>query len=176
MFNGREHIFRASPLTNRAKYCTQSDSRFKIRRGVIVFKCVFERAVAAPLSIVSKKDDANLSRAIPLITFFIDQEQCVSSSLLVPSFSWPPLRLLESVLLQIPALPVSCLTIQVCFVLEFCFAFSFDGAPPISPHCSSPAVTCNGCNYDNQCLADAAGQTGCAPSCAVPDASTACTR
>lgn len=37
-------------------------------------------------------------------------------------------------------------------------------------------VTCDDCTYDNQCLADAAGATGCAATCPVPDGNVVCTR
>ena len=37
--------------------------------------------------------------------------------------------------------------------------------------------TCDGdCTYDNTCLAEAAGATGCTASCPLPDAEIACTR
>lgn len=38
-------------------------------------------------------------------------------------------------------------------------------------------VTCDGdCEYDNSCLAEAAGATNCQEACPVPDSSVACTR
>ena len=38
-----------------------------------------------------------------------------------------------------------------------------------------PQTCDNGCTYDNTCLAEAAGATGCSETCSVPDGTVACT-
>lgn len=59
------------------------------------------------------------------------------------------------------------------FLFVVVFAFSLARANSIL---RLSLVTCNGCSYENQCEATAAGQTNCAPSCAEPDPTVACTR